>query len=61
MKTDKDKKTANPDLRHGVAGSVTVKDTNENFVGKAPNNAQSGPEPVGPGVDVAATGQTTHE
>ena len=61
MKVDKHKKLKSPDLRHGVEGSVLVKDTNENFAGKAPNTVEGGSEPVSPTVGVAAAGQTTHE
>jgi hypothetical protein len=61
MNVDKQKKLKMPDLRHGVQGSVLVKDTDENFAGKAPDTAASGSEPVGPDVGVAAVGQTTHE
>jgi hypothetical protein len=61
MKVDKLKKLVKLDLRHGVEGSVPVKDTNETFVGKSPNTAESGSAPVGPGVGVPAAGQTTHE
>ncbi len=60
MKIDKQKKLKKPDLRR-VEGSVLIKDTNENFVGKSPSAAESGPTPVSPGVVVPAAGQTTHE
>lgn len=60
MKDGKHKKPEAPDLRR-VEGSVFVKDTNENFAGKAPNTPESGAQPVNPGVGVAATGQATHE
>jgi hypothetical protein len=61
MKTDKQQKPENPDLRHGVEGSVLIKDTNENFAGNPSNTAEPGSAPVGPGVGVPAAGQTTHE
>lgn len=61
MNTGKRKKLEKPDLRHGVEGSVLVKDTNENFAGRSPSTTGSGPTSVGPGVGVAAAGQTTHE
>jgi hypothetical protein len=61
MNTDKSKKLEKPDLRHGVEGSVLIKDTNENFAGKSPNTAEPGAAPVGPGVGVPAAGQATHE
>lgn len=58
--TDKSKKPNAPDLRHGVKGSVQVKDNNENFVGKPANTGASGPKPASP--DFAEpTGQATHE
>jgi hypothetical protein len=61
MKTDNQDKLKMPDLRHGVEGSVLVKDTNENFAGNPPNTAEPGSAPVGPGGSVPAAGQTTHE
>ena len=61
VKIDKRKKLGMPDLRHGVEGSVLVKDTDENFAGKAPNTVDSGSMPVSPDVGVPAVGQTTHE
>ena len=60
VKAGKRKKSEAPDLRR-VEGSVFVKDTNENFAGKVPNTAESGAQPVNPGVGVPATGQATHE
>ena len=60
MKVDKRKKLEMPDLRHGVKGSVAVKDTNENFAGKPPSTNASGPKPASPDLDEPA-GQTTHE
>ena len=61
MMIDKQKNPATPDLRHGVKGSVLVKDNDENFAGKSPRTVVSGSEPVGPGIGVPAAGQTTHE
>jgi hypothetical protein len=61
MNTDKRKKLEKPDLRHGVEGSILIKDTNENFAGKSPSTTESGPAPVDPGVGVPAAGQATHE
>ncbi len=61
MKPNKSKKPEPTDLRHGVEGSVMVKDTYENFAGKAPNTSESGPALAAPGVGLAAAGQTTHE
>jgi hypothetical protein len=61
MNTDKRKKLEKPDLRHGVEGSVLVKDDNENFAGKSPSTAESGSAEVGPGFGVPAAGQATHE
>jgi hypothetical protein len=61
VKVDKRKKSEMPDLRHGVEGSVVVKDTNENFAGKSPNTGGSGAVPVSPDVNTPAAGQTTHE
>jgi hypothetical protein len=61
VKAEKRKKPEAPDMRHGVQGSVLIKDTNENFAGKAPDTAEAGAEPVNPGVGVPAAGQATHE
>jgi hypothetical protein len=61
VKVDKHKKLAVPDLRHGVKGSVAVKDTNENFAGKPPDTIDSGSIPASPDVGVPAAGQTSHE
>jgi hypothetical protein len=61
MKPNKSKRPEPSDLRDGVEGSVLVKDTNENFAGKAPNTSEPGPALATPGVGLAAAGQTTHE
>jgi hypothetical protein len=61
MKIDEQKKSEKPDLRHGVKGSVLIKDTNENFAGKPSATVESGPTPVNPGVGVPVAGQTAHE
>jgi hypothetical protein len=61
VKIDKRKKLGMPDLRHGLEGSVLVKDTNENFVGKFPDAVESGSGLISPDVGVPAAGQTTHE
>jgi len=60
VKANKGKKSERPDLRHGVKGSVAVKDTNENFAGQPSSTNASGPKPTSPGFDEPA-GQTTHE
>jgi hypothetical protein len=60
VEANKGKKSEMPDLRHGVKGSVAVKDTNENFAGKSPSTDASGPKPASPELDEPA-GQATHE
>jgi hypothetical protein len=60
VKANKRKKSETPDLRHGVKGSVAVKDTNENFAGKRSSANASGPKTASPDFDEPA-GQTTHE
>lgn len=60
VKANKGKQSERPDLRHGVKGSVAVKDTNENFAGKSPSTDASDPKPASPGFD-EPVGQATHE
>jgi hypothetical protein len=60
VEASKGKKLETPDLRHGITGSVAVKDTNENFAGKSPSANAPGLEPASPDLGEPA-GQATHE
>ena len=52
---EKHKKLEMPDLRHGVEGSVVVKDTNEYFAVKSPNTVDDGSMPASPNICSAQT------
>lgn len=60
VKVNKGKKPEAPDLRHGVKGSVAVKDTNENFAAKSPSANASDLKPASPDLG-EPEGQGTHE
>jgi hypothetical protein len=61
VKKAKSKTLKMPDLREGMAGSVLIVDTNNNFAGKSAETRSDDAALASPDVGVLATGQATHE